>query len=176
MFNKEKTGDLLRRKKREFTHKRGRMGRSPFFANLVIVYAFAFAYVAVLYLVVDAMQEMGLPRLIYNNVYYLAVGALFIITAFGTRPIRLKRLRDMGLPVWTDLPLMGLLLCNGLGPIFHFFNIPYLRQLDPVSMPGNVRDLIGMLWLIWVLVLILAPSKRRQNLFTCTPDLGGRLP
>lgn len=167
--------ELLRVKKREFTNKRGRMGRSRFFVNFCLVHVFVALYVGVLYLVVNGMDEMGLPRLIYNNVYYLSVGALFIIVAFGSRAIRLKRLRDIGLPLWTDLPLMFMLLANGLGPIFYFFDIPYLRNLDVVGMPENVRDLLGVFWLIWFLVLILAPSKRKGDLFhaSCSAKLEG---
>ena len=163
--------DFMARKRREFRNKRGRMGRSRFFANLCLVGAFTLFYIFVLYLVVGGMQEIGLPRLLYNNVYYLGVGVLFLLIALGTRPLRLKRLRDMGLPVWSDLPFMLLLISHGLGPIFYFFNIPYLRDLDVISMPDSLRDLLGVVWIIWLLVLILGPSKRRGNLFSCQTDM-----
>lgn len=160
--------ELLMRKKREFRNKRGRMGRSRFFVNLCIVAVFCLLYILTLYFVVNGLQDMGLPRLLYKNVYYLSVGVLFLLMAFGTRPLRLKRLRDIGLPSWSDLPFMLLLLSHGFGPIFYFFNIPYLRALDVITMPENVRDLLGVLWMIWMLVMILGPSKRRANLFACS--------
>lgn len=160
--------DFLRRKRREFGNKRGRMDRSRFFVNLFLVLVFAAIYIAALFLLVNSMDEAGVPRIIYNNVYFFGVGALFLLLAFGTRPLRHKRLRDMGLPVWADIPFMLLLISNGLGPIFKFFNLPYLRNLDVVNMPANLRDLLGLIWLIWILVLILGPSKRRENLFACS--------
>ena len=166
----EKTKAFLRAKKREFTNKRGRMGRSPFFVNLCIVYAFVFLYILALFGIVNAMEHAGVRHTIYNNVYYIGVGILFLLVAFGTRPVRLKRLRDMGMPVWADIPLMLLLVLNGLGPIFYFLKVPYLQNLEVVSMPGELRDLLGVFWLIWMLVLILGPSKRRQNLFSCTTN------
>lgn len=158
---------FLRRKRREFRNKRGRMGRSRFFVNFCLVWAFSIAYIAALFLAVNIMDDMDVPRVIYNNVYYMSVGVLFLLIAFGTRPLRLKRLRDMGMPVWADIPFMLLLISNGLGPVFNFFKIPYLRNLDVVNMPENLRDLLGIFWLIWILVLILGPSKRRENIFTC---------
>ena len=159
--------EFLHKKKRDFTHKRGRMGRSSFFSNLCLVFGASIAYILVVFLVVNGMDKAGLPRLIYNNVYYLSTGAMYILVALFTRGLRYKRLRDMGLPVWSDMPFMVLLLCTGLGPFFYFFDIPYLRNLDVVHMPANLRDLLGVLWTIWLLVLVLAPSKRRENIFTC---------
>lgn len=168
MANLADVKDFITRKKREFKNKRGRMGRSRFFVNLCLVCSFCLLYILILYLIVNGLQEIGLPRLVYNNIYYLGVGILFLLIAFGTRPLRLKRLRDIGMPVWSDLPFMLLLLSNGLGPIFYFFNIPYLRHLDVISMPDYVRDLLGVLWMLWLLVMILGPSKRRGNLFACS--------
>lgn len=172
MASQAEIKEFMARKKREFRNKRGRMGRSRFFVNLCLVTAFCLLYILVLYLVVNGLQEIGLPRLVYNNVYYLSVGVLFLIIAFGTRPLRLKRLRDIGLPVWSDLPFMLLLLSHGLAPILYFFDIPYLRDLDVINMPDNVRDILGVVWMIWMLVMILGPSKRRGSLFTCSADLG----
>lgn len=164
--------ETLREKKREFTSKRGRIGRSRFFVNLCIVYAFIGAYILALFAIVNCMDSAEVPRSVYNNVYYFGVGLLFLLVAFGTRPLRLKRLRDMGLPVWCDLPFMLLLLLNGLGPVFHFFSVPYMSNLEVISMPDNLRDLLGVFWLIWMLVLILGPSKHRENIFTCEMTFG----
>lgn len=169
-----KIENIWRRKKREFTNKRGRMGRSPFFANLCLVFAFILVYILALYGFVNGLDQLELPRPFYNNLYYLGVGVLFLLLAFGTRPLRLKRLRDMGLPVWSDLPFMVLLISSGISPLFHFFNLPYLRNLHAVNMPENLRDLLGVLWLIWMLVLVLAPSKHRANIFTCQAKLDER--
>lgn len=164
-----KAKDFLHKKKREFTHKRGRIGRSLFFANLCLVLGLSAIYIIFVFLVVNGLDEVGVPRIIYNNVYYLSTGAMYIMVALSTRGLRYKRLRDMGLPVLADLPFMLLLLCTGLGPFFYFFDVPYLRNLNVVHMPGNLRDLLGVLWTIWLLVLILAPSKRRANIFCTLP-------
>lgn len=169
-----KIKEFLFVKKREFTNKRGRMGRSRFFANLCIVSLFIFAYILALFAIVNGLIRADASRAVYNNVYYIGVGILFLLAAFGTRPLRLKRLRDMGLPVWSDLPFMLLLVLNGLGPLFYFLNVPYLRDLEVISMPADLRDLLGVLWLIWMLVLVLGPSKRRENIFTCTGNFGQR--
>lgn len=165
-----KTKEILSAKGREFTNKRGRMGRSRFFVNLCIVYAFILGYILALYGIVKIMEEAEVARSVYNNVYYIGVGVLFLLVAFGTRSLRLKRLRDMGLPVWADLPFMLLLLLNGFGPIFHYLSVPYLRNLEAISMPGNLRDLLGVLWLIWMLVLVLGPPKHHENIFTSGAD------
>ncbi|MDL2285634.1 DUF805 domain-containing protein [Desulfovibrio sp. OttesenSCG-928-F07] len=157
---------FLQKKKREFTAKRGRMNRSVFFSNAFIVAVLVLIYSLGLHTIVTAMNNMGLPRLLYNNVYFVGVGILFLGIAFGTRNLRRKRLRDMGLPVWADWPFFILLIAHGLGPIFNVLNIPYLEAVEIINMPHNVRDLFGIIWLIWLLVLCLGPSKSSNDPFT----------
>lgn len=167
MLSTNEIKNILRTKKREFTAKRGRMGRSPFFANAFIVAALAFIYIVSLRHLVFALDEVDVPRVIYSNVYFVGVGLLFLGIALLTRPLRLKRIRDMGLPVWVDWPFFLLLIGHGLGPIFRIFNIPYLSSVEVIGMPAEVRDLFGIIWLVWLLVLVLAPSRRRKNFFEC---------
>lgn len=169
MLSAEWLKKTLHSKKREFTVKRGRMGRSPFFVNAFIVAVFSVVYIALLRHIVFFLDDIDVPRIVYNNVYFVGVGLLFVAVAFFTRPLRLKRLRDMGLPVWTDWPFFLLLIAHGLGPIFRVLNVPYLASVEVISMPAAVRDFFGIIWLLWLLVMLLAPSKRRRNFFEC-PD------
>ncbi len=165
MPDMEKFKAFLHRKKRDFTAKRGRLGRSRFFADAFIVAVLVFIYSAALRSMVLLIDSMDGPRLIYGNVYFIGVGVLFLGIAFFTRPLRLKRMRDMGMPVWADWPFFILLIAHGLGPIFQVIGIPYLEAVEVISMPENVRDLFGIIWLVWLLVLMLGPSKRSNDPF-----------
>ncbi|MCL1916172.1 MAG: hypothetical protein FWG17_05660 [Desulfovibrionaceae bacterium] len=168
MLNLERFKSFCRSKKRQFTVKRGRMGRSVFFENLCLAALFCLLYALGLRRLIFQLHDLALPRIIYSNIYFIGAGILFLVLAFGTRPLRLKRLRDIGLPAKLDWPFFLLLIGHGLGPIFHVLGIPYLSSVEVISMPPEVRDWFGIIWLIWLLVLILAPAKRQQDLFSGT--------
>lgn len=146
---------------RDFTGKRGRIGRSRFFIDLCIVFAAVLIYIGAVELIEHNLEQWGLS---YDAGLYFRYGntlLFFLLLAFGTVNVRRKRLRDIRWPLYWDWPVFFTLCLHGLGPLFSTFNIPYLSQWDVFSMPPEVRDNVGIILLIWLLVMLLAPSKSR---------------
>ncbi|MDR2051195.1 MAG: hypothetical protein LBQ63_05435 [Deltaproteobacteria bacterium] len=153
---------FLKNRKRDFTARYGRMGRSRFFVNLFAAAVLCLVYTLLLRALVSFLADMNLPGLVYNNIQHTGVGALFLFLALCTRRLRLKRLRDSGLPAQLDWPFLLLLLGRGLGSIFHMFELPYLESMGGANLPSQLGDFFAVLWLAWLLLLLLAPSKSSE--------------
>ena len=168
MFKLKQARDFWQNKKRDFTVGRGRMGRSRFFETIFLAGVICSLYFLGLHLVIACLRALAAPQVLYNNVYYMGVGFIFILFAFGTRRPRLKRLRDMGCPLWLDWPFFLLLVGHGLGSIFYVLNAPGLMPIKKISMVFEINDLFGVIWLIWGLALMLTPSQKNRDPFIST--------
>ena len=145
----------------DFKSKTGRVGRSRFFTAVCLVLALCIAYMVILGQFVSLLDFAGLPWYICAYIRYFGIGAMLVVLALGTRRLRRKRLRDIGWPLFWDWPFLFLLALLGFAPFFRLFDLPVLAELEVFMMPVEALYRLLGIFMIWLIVMILAPSNRR---------------